>query len=494
MPRNFAVMAKSPRIPTLALSSLMALAIAACSDSSMMAPHQSTAALAALPQAARYMVVLATPGAVPTALASAIKADGGRIVRVHTGTGFVVVSGLSATAAGNLRGLSGVGSVLADKQRHWVHEHALTAFRPSGLRNRSAAAPALAHAASGPASAPFYTSGQEWWTTNIGADTAWASTSQGNGETVFILDTGVDTLHQDLKGRIDTKRSTSFATAPAGDSVLPFGHDVFGHGTFVTSEVTGNSVGVAAIAPNTKVVMVRVLDDSGSGFDSDILSGVLYAADSSAAVISMSLGGYLDRTSNGDLAFADMFQRAVDYARARGSLIVVAAGNEAVNTVTAMAGSASYVDSLNIPAGLHNLISVGATGPIETVDPDQIAVYSNFGSSDVAVFAPGGNNLDQTYEQANNFPDWVIGACSTASPGLCPGDETQYVVDLGTSMATPMVAAEAAILLAQTKGLSPSTVEACILNAAAAQGTGKGDINWNFGRISIPSALKTSGC
>lgn len=473
----------------------MAVAIAACSDSSTLAPHQSTAALAALPQAARYMVMLSSPGAVPSTLASAIKAEGGRIVRVHTGTGLVVVSGLSATAAGNLRGLSGVGSVLADKQRHWLHEQAFTALSRSAIGNRTAAPPALAHAATTtpPLNAPFYKNGQEWWTTNIGADTAWQNTSQGDGETVFILDTGVDTLQQDLKGRIDLKRSTSFASS-GGDSVLPFGHDVFGHGTFVTSEVTGNSISLAAIAPNTKVAMVRVLDDSGSGLDSDILSGVLYAADSGAAVISMSLGGYLDRTSNSDLAFADIFQRAVDYARARGSLVVVAAGNDAVNTVTAMSGSASYADSLNVPAGLHNLISVGATGPIRTVQPDQIAQYSNFGSADVAVFAPGGNNAnDLTYEEANNFPDWVIGACSTAIPGVC-GAENEYVFDLGTSMATPMVSAEAAILLAQTKGLSPAVVEACILNSAAAEGTGKGDINWNFGRISIPSALKTSGC
>jgi subtilisin family serine protease len=474
----------------------MALAIAACSDSPTLAPHPTTAALAPLPSAARYMVVLTSPGSVPSALAAAISADGGHIVRTHTGTGLVVVSGLSATAAGNLRGLSGVGSVMADMHRQWLHETApVHVSFAAALRSRSVAPPALAHAASGPASAPAYQDGIEWWATNIGADTAWASTSQGNGETVYILDTGVDTLHQDLRGRINLKRSTSFATAPSGDSVLPWGHDVVGHGTFVTSEVTGNSVGLAAIAPNTMVVMVRVLDDSGSGFDSDILNGVLYAADSGAAVISMSLGGYLDRTSNGDLAFADFFQRAIDYATSRGTLVVAAAGNESLNTVTAMAtGGGSYVDSLNVPAGLHNLISVGATGPIQTVDPDQIAVYSNFGSADVAVFAPGGNDLDQTYESANNYPDWVFGACSSSIPNVCPGQENQYVVDLGTSMATPMVAAEAAVLLAQTKGLSPATVEACILNGAAAQGSGKGDINWNFGRISIPSSLKISGC
>jgi hypothetical protein len=57
-----------------------------------------------------------------------------------------------------------------------------------------------------------------------------------------------------------------------------------------------------------------------------------------------------------------------------------------------------------------------------------------------------------------------------------------------------MVAAEAAILLGQSGSLSPATLEACILNSATPQGSGKGDINYDFGLISIPSALKTSGC
>jgi lantibiotic leader peptide-processing serine protease len=479
------------RITALAV---LALGLAACSDSSSLAPTRtSSVAQAALPQAARYIVSLSSPGNVPSSLAAAITARGGHIVRSHAGTGMVVVAGLSAAAATSLRQQADVGAVLADMHRKWIHEQSVVHVSASQLRGSGKAAPV--HALGSAASAPFYTSGQEWYITTIGADTAWSESSQGSGQTVYILDTGVDTAHQDLTGKVNTKLSTSFATAPSGDSVLPFGHDVFGHGTFVSSLVTTNSVGIAAVAPQAKIVMVRVLNDSGSGFDSDILSGLLYAADSGAKVISMSLGGYLDRTSGGDLAFADLFQKAVDYATARGALIVAAAGNDAVNTNTALSGTASYADSLDVPAGLHYLISVGAIGPIAHVNPDQIAQYSNFGSADVAVFAPGGNDEDQTYESEQNpqYPDWVIGACSSASDSQCAG-ENQYVVDIGTSMATPMVAATGAVLLAGTSSLSPAAVESCILNSATAQGTGKGDVNWNFGIISVPSSIAASGC
>jgi subtilisin family serine protease len=484
------------RIPTLARIVTLTFALAACSDSSSLAPRSSSSlTTAALPQAARYIVRLSTAGPVPTALSAAIAGEGGRIVRVHAGTGLVVVAGLSAAAANSLRTQPGVGAMMADMQRRWIHESAVA--RGFRVLNASAAGTSrTVHALGAPAQAPAYTQGSQWYLTNVGADTAWTlASSQGNGQTIYILDTGVDTAQQELKGRVTLKRSTSFATAPSGDSTLSWFHDVAGHGTFVSSIITSNGIVIASVAPQAKVVMVRVLDDAGSGFDSDILLGVLYAADSGATVINMSLGGYLSRTSNNDLAFADLFQRAVDYATARGTLVVVAAGNETVNTNTAMGATGSYVDSLNVPAGLHHLISVGATGPIATADVNQIAFYSNFGKADVAVFAPGGNNDDGTFENDHNFEDWFIGACSSAIAGGCgTAAEGGYLANLGTSFASPMVAGEAAVLLGQGLKVTPDALEACILSSAAPMGSGKGDVNYNFGRISIPSALAASGC
>jgi subtilisin family serine protease len=485
------------RIPTLARVVTLTLALAACSDSSSLAPRSSSSiATAALPEAARYIVRLNAAGPVPSTLAAAIAADGGRVVRTHAGTGLVVVAGLTAAQAKSLRAQPGVGVVAADMQRRWIHEaETVRPLQVSAMRASPAAAGHPARALGAPAQAPAFTSGSQWYLTNIGADTAWGTSTQGAGQTIYVLDTGVDTAHVELVGRVDTKHSTSFASAPAGDSVLPFGHDVAGHGTFVSSIITTNGAFIASVAPQAKLVMVRVLDDQGSGFDSDILSGVLYAADSGATVISMSLGGYLDRTSNGDLAFADFFQRAVNYATARGALIVVAAGNENVNTNTAQSGTGSFADSLNVPAGLHHLISVGATGPIDKANFNDIAQYSNFGLADVAVFAPGGNDLDGSFESTINFADWIFGACSSAISGGClAAGENSYNAGIGTSFATPMVSAQAAILIGQGAKIPPAALESCILNSAAPFGTGKGDINYNFGRISIPSALATSGC
>jgi subtilisin family serine protease len=484
------------RIPTLARIVTLTLALGACSDSSSLAPRSSTLTTAPLAQASRYIVRLTNAGPVPSALAATIAADGGRVVRVHTGTGLVVVAGLSAASANSLRQQPGVGAMVADMQRRWIHEPSMAQGVRLVSRSGAATKSGIGHALAGPASAPAYAQGAQWYLTNIGADTAWTlAAAQGAGQTIYVLDTGVDTAHVELLGRVNIKRSTSFASAPSGDTTLSWFHDVAAHGTFVSSIITSNSATIAAVAPQAKIVMVRVLDDAGSGFDSDILSGVLYAADSGATIINMSLGGYVSRTSGGDLSFADLFQRTVNYATARGTLVVVAAGNETLNTNTGAGATGSYVDSLNLPAGLHNLISVGATGPIAAANFDDIAYYSNFGKADVAVFAPGGNDSDGTFENTVNFEDWIIGACSSAKSGGCgAAGEDNYLAGLGTSFATPMVSAEAAVLLGQGIKLTPAALESCILNSAAPFGTGKGDINYDFGRVSIPSALASSGC
>jgi subtilisin family serine protease len=474
--------------------------LASCSDGPV-TPPAARAVLAALPSAPRYVIELPAAGSPSAALAAQIRAGGGRIIYSHAGTGIVVVAGLSAKSATALRLRNDVQAVVADVRRMRITD---PAFRRMQMRTVN---PSAAHlrsftprsftpgAGTDPRTAMFF--GDQWNMTVIHADTAWQITSQGAGEKVFILDTGVDTAQVDLVGRVNTSLSTSFAFATdSSTQPLPFSHDVVSHGSFVSSQIATNSLGIAAVAPQAQLVMVRVLNDSGEGSFSANLEGILYAADSGANVINMSLGGYFDRTSADDMSFVDVFQRAVDYAFQRGILLVAAAGNSSEDFNTATAPTGSYADSLNAPAGLHHVLSVGATGPVDQQNFDDIAVYSNFGNDGVAVFAPGGNNADTLPSDSSSAivdADLVIGACSSAS-ALCPGMEDQYLIGDGTSFASPIVAGEAAVVQGQTKTVVGQALETCIATTSTEVTGKRPDPNYGFGRVNVFTAVTSGSC
>ena len=475
------------RASLLVAAAVCGTIVVACSEHAPVDPVAARISNQPLPSSPRYIIELAAAGKVPATLVASIASAHGRILRVHEGVGMVIVSGLTAQAATALEHAPGVRYVMPDLNIKMINDP--TMRRMVALRGTQLAPRGAISARGNPRNAHFFP--LQWSMTVTQADSAWQVSTQGSGVKVFILDTGVDTAHQDLKGLIDIPLCTSFAFASTDTLMLnplPFSHDVVGHGSFVSSIVASNSIGVAAVAPQAKLVMVRVLDDSGSGSSSALLSGILYAVDSGADIINMSLGGYLPRNSGSFLAFADFYQRVVDYAAQRNVVLVAAAGNESVNTNTATSPTGSYADSLNTPAGLLHVMSVGATGPVDTANFDMIATYSNFGDAGVGVFAPGGNTVD-TLEN-----DLVFGVCSSAT-SLCPDSEDEYLVGAGTSFASPMAAAEAAVVKAQTQGaITGSALEMCVL-VSASNVTGKRpDPNYNYGRINVLSALNNSSC
>ena len=472
--------------------------LAACGERLPLAPSAKQIANLPLPAAPSYIVEFGNNGVVPQALQQAVQQAGGRIARVQKSMGLALVTGLTPAAANALRSSGSAALILPNARRQYIRPSFLASHVMLALPKTAARDVRLtALGPRDPRSAVFFDSLQ-WNMKAIRADSAWQITSQGAGTKVFILDTGVDTAHIDLAGRVNTTLSTSLAFNPtdtAGAEPLPFAHDVVGHGTIVSSLIATNSVAIAAVAPQAQLVMVRVLDDQGAGDDFTVISGILYAADNGADVINVSLGGYLRRSNPFDLAVADLTQRAIDYATARGALVVAAAGNESVNTNTATAPNGSYADSMHVLAGaIRQVISVGATGPVNGVNDDSITLYSNFGKSDVAVFAPGGGLITLT---TANPHDLVWGACSgvTAGEPVC-ADEQHIVADAGTSFSSPLVAAEAAVIKAQahTKP-QPSQLEKCVLSSAdAPKGKSKPDINYNFGRIDVLNGVLHSTC
>ena len=298
--------------------------------------------------------------------------------------------------------------------------------------------------------------GQQWHyyeaTGGLNLPPAWDK-STGSGVTVAVIDTGYrphadlaantvagydfigDTaVSNDGDGRDSNPQDPGDAVAAGECGAGSSAQSSSWHGTHVAGTVaaiTNNGSGVAGVAYNARVQPVRVLGKCG-GYTSDIADGIVWASGGTVAgipanatpsrVINMSLGGSgsCDATS----------QNAINSARSRGTVVVVAAGNSNAN-------AANFS-----PASCTGVITVAATDRTGAK-----AYYSNFGAN-VAVAAPGG---DMRASAAN-------GILSTLNNGAnAPGSDT-YAYYQGTSMAAPHVAAVVALMLAKNSTLTPDQV------------------------------------
>lgn len=227
-----------------------------------------------------------------------------------------------------------------------------------------------------------------WGVTRMGADRVRALTA-GAGSIVAIVDTGIDLDHPDLIGAV---RSSVNLVSPGRTA-----DDDNGHGTHVAGIVAArdNAVGVVGVAPASSLLIAKALDRRGSGYLSDIVAGITWAANNGAQVINLSLGTSVD---------LPLLHDAVRDATNRGITVVAAAGNSG--------GPVLY------PAAYSEVIAVGMTD-----DRDRIHRASSRGSA-LDLVAPG-DDIYSTYK----------------------GD--RYRKMTGTSMAAPHVAGAVALLLAQ---------------------------------------------
>ncbi|QQR64789.1 peptidase S8 [Candidatus Kaiserbacteria bacterium] len=299
----------------------------------------------------------------------------------------------------------------------------------------------------------------------IGAEEAW-NVSTGSGVVVAIIDTGVayENYQQGswFFDRINYYRAPDLAGTtfvPGYDFVNDDTHpnDDEGHGTHVAGTIAGttnNSEGVSGLAYGAKIMPIKVLDANGSGTYFDITEGIRFAADNGAKVINLSLGG-----SSG----ATYLEDALRYAYEKGVTIVAASGNNS-------AGSVSY------PAAYDNyVIAVGAT----RFDKSK-ASYANYGSS-LDIVAPGGDtSVDQN---GDGYGDGILQ--QTFGSAL---NSFGYYFYQGTSMATPHVAAAAAMVIAQGTH-SPSLVRSILEGTADDLGVSGRDDVYGHGLLNVATAL-----
>ncbi|MEV4343084.1 S8 family serine peptidase [Actinoplanes sp. NPDC049596] len=244
----------------------------------------------------------------------------------------------------------------------------------------------------------------------IGAPQVWAGGDTGQGVDVAVLDTGVDTGHPDLAGRI--AETASFVP---GEEVT----DRHGHGTHVASTIAGTGAASAGeergVAPGAELHIGKVLNDAGEGQDSWIIGGMEWAARTAKAkVVSMSLGG-------GPSDGTDPLSVAVNrLSEQTGALFVIAAGNSGPDAQTVSA-----------PGAADDALTVGAVD-----SQDRLAVFSSRGP----------RAEDNAPKPDISGPGVDILA---ARSQYAPEGEGPYQTMSGTSMATPHVAGAAALLAAE---------------------------------------------
>jgi subtilisin family serine protease len=217
-----------------------------------------------------------------------------------------------------------------------------------------------------------------------------AGTGSGSG-TAWVIDTGIDFDHPDLN--VDATRSRNFSSGTSFD-------DGNGHGSHVSGIIGAkdNSIGVVGVSPGATLVAVRVLNNAGSGTNSDVIAGVDYVAGAGSPgdVANMSLGG----------GPSTALDNAVIAAAATGVKFTLAAGNESDN---ANNHSPARANGPNVYT-----VSSFAKGTSATDTDDPWSSFSNFGNPPVDYAEPG-SSIPSTYKNGGYA---TLSGTSMAAPHL----------------------------------------------------------------------------
>jgi serine protease len=317
---------------------------------------------------------------------------------------------------------------------------------------------------------PFGVNAPEAWA-NVAADGA----PGGKGVIVAVLDTGVAYAN---RGPFRLSPDFSRHEFVRGYDFVAnnrFPNDRNGHGTFVAgtiAEATNNHYGLTGLAFAARIMPVRVLNSEGNGDASTIAKGVRFAVNHGAQVINLSLEFPGDVTPDDIPELID----ALRYANRHGVVVVAAAGNEAQ-------AAAAY------PAHAPRVIAVGAT-----TEHGCLANYSNYGTG-LSLVAPGGGPDAALSGDPNCHPELPSGrdiyqvTFSGASPrrfGLPAGYD-------GTSMASPHVAATAALIIASgVLGRHPTPAQISARLEATARKLGGGGDEGLYGAGLVNAAAATA--
>ena len=272
---------------------------------------------------------------------------------------------------------------------------------------------------------PMYA--DEWQLPRIAAPAAWASTTGSSSITIAILDTGVDGTHEDLAPKMVPGWNVYNNNSNASD--------VYGHGTKVAgtaAALSNNTQGVASVAWNCKIMPIRISDTSGNATYSAMASGLNWAADHGARVANIS---YIASTSS-------TVKSAAQYFQSKGGVVVSSVGN---NSTFDSTSDNPYI------------LTVSATDQTDTL----------------SYFSNTGNNVDLAAPE---------GAYTTTMGG-------GYTYAGGTSIASPIVAGVAALVMSANPNLSGAQVQDILTKNADDLGAAGWDSSYGWGRVNASRSV-----
>lgn len=321
---------------------------------------------------------------------------------------------------------------------------ALTALRRAGIDARLEPNDVLT-----PFALPNDVQPGQWNLAPVAAEQGWDLSRGSSSVPVAVIDSGIDATHPDFTGKVLPGYNSSQNTALAGGN----SDDFSGHGTGVASIIaaaTDNGAGIAGVGWNTPVVPIRSSDADGFSTAASAAAGLRWAADQGIRIVNISLGSCFPN---------ETVAEAVDYAQARGVLIVAAVGNEAQEG-----------NHVNYPAAFEGVLGVGATG-----FHGSRALYSNTGGH-VDLVAPGGSLGDD-----NDLSHGML--------VLAPAGQVDRVD--GTSFSSPMVAAAAALVLSAKPTLTANELASALTTTSTDLGSAGRDDEYGSGMLHIERALKS---
>jgi subtilisin family serine protease len=442
---------------TLAVCCALALLLAAAPALGPVLPAGQALAATTYPPRAYLPFLRAAPNPVPAAPAlSAINNGGAASYRVSWST-VAQASGYVLQEDDN-SGFAHPTAVYSGGATQWqctgrapgTYYYRVQAMNSAGSSGWSATRSATVAASSSiTPNDPSYS--KQWALPKVGAPAAWPS-SQGDGVIIAVVDTGVDLKHPDLAGKVLAGRhfyTDSGNTARQDTNV----QDDNGHGTHcsgIAAAIGNNGTGVAGLAWKAQILPVKVLDSSGSGYNSDIAAGITWAVDHGARIISLSLGGAY---SSGVLT------SATDYAYSHGSLVVAAAGNCGDGNYAA--NGCPVQNPTIYPAANANVLGIAATD-----SNDARASFSETGSF-VDLSAPGVQIYSTLWSKSGST----------------------YGYESGTSMATPLVSGLAALVWSRNPSLTNAQVVSVLESTTTHLGASGRNDQYGYGRINASAAV-----
>ena len=304
---------------------------------------------------------------------------------------------------------------------------------------------------------PFYAPDTQWslfsgyWTPDL--------TGSGRRPRIAILDSGIDASHPEWSGP-QSPLVDPYSSYQNVDSADDWGQT--GHGTHVAgiAAAPANGVGIVGVAPAeqgvAEVIPVQIADRQGESTDETMMSGIRWAVTHGAKVINISAGGP---------GYSQAFQDTVDWAFARGAVIVASVGNDG-ETANDLEYPAAYQHVLGVAAQCD-----GQVDPPDCPQPFGVAAFSDHNGS-VDLVAPGVNVLSSVPLRVHERE-------------VAPG----YALKSGTSMAAPFVAGTAALVFASHPGITPYQVIRQLENTATRPGGHGRDDRYGYGTVNPIAAV-----